>query len=441
MSVGPRAVKGERYASQGGQVIALFALAVIPMLALVGMAVDGGNLFLQRRIAQNAADAAATAGTYALANNQGQAAIQSNITNYAAGNTGPLTSTTVLSSYYIDSNNANIATVSSGAPPANAVGVRVRTQRVFRTYLLQLATVKSLTVQAEAYAQGSTAVTPQPGLTMLNTGATSGTLCNGSANAPFYVNGGIVTMLSGGALNVPTSCNKSIDNNGGAVLNLFGTIGASCASPPCTVNRGLIWPLPGSLPSGSGSDPLASLAAPSAGPTQATPVTCTGATTLSPGVYVGGISVNDSNCELTLSPGIYIMKGGGLSVTRGATLIGNQAMIYNTGANYPTSPATGVGPITLSGTVSSWTPPSSGTYAGILIFQDRTSSAPMTISNSISLDGTGVIYGPQMPLTINSSITLAQLLVGSVAVNGSILAITNSPVLTGVSSGGIHLSG
>jgi len=48
------------------QVIALFAISLVAMLAMVGVAVDGGTLYLQRRTAQNAADAAALAGTRAL---------------------------------------------------------------------------------------------------------------------------------------------------------------------------------------------------------------------------------------------------------------------------------------------------------------------------------------------------------------------------------------
>ena len=50
--------------SQSGQILVLFTLALVFVLVLAtGFVVDGGNAFVQRRIAQNAADFAAVAGT------------------------------------------------------------------------------------------------------------------------------------------------------------------------------------------------------------------------------------------------------------------------------------------------------------------------------------------------------------------------------------------
>src|SRR5947209_6769625 len=48
------------------QVIVLFAIALLAMLAAMGVAIDGGELYVQRRTAQNAADAAALAGSRAM---------------------------------------------------------------------------------------------------------------------------------------------------------------------------------------------------------------------------------------------------------------------------------------------------------------------------------------------------------------------------------------
>ena len=41
----------------------MFALALVGILAMVGLVIDGGYLYVQRRTAQSAADAAALAGT------------------------------------------------------------------------------------------------------------------------------------------------------------------------------------------------------------------------------------------------------------------------------------------------------------------------------------------------------------------------------------------
>ncbi|HEX8230130.1 MAG TPA: TadE/TadG family type IV pilus assembly protein [Chloroflexia bacterium] len=52
---------GRRKAS--GQAMVIIALAMFVLIGLVGLAVDGGSMYLQRRAAQNATDGAALAGT------------------------------------------------------------------------------------------------------------------------------------------------------------------------------------------------------------------------------------------------------------------------------------------------------------------------------------------------------------------------------------------
>jgi hypothetical protein len=53
---------------QGGQILPLFALALVAIVAMVGLVIDGGSAFGQRRGQQNAADLAALAGAVALIN-------------------------------------------------------------------------------------------------------------------------------------------------------------------------------------------------------------------------------------------------------------------------------------------------------------------------------------------------------------------------------------
>lgn len=45
-----------------GQTLVIVALALFALIALVALAIDGGNLMAERRRMQNAADAAALAG-------------------------------------------------------------------------------------------------------------------------------------------------------------------------------------------------------------------------------------------------------------------------------------------------------------------------------------------------------------------------------------------
>ena len=105
------------------------------------------------------------------------------------------------------------------------------------------------------------------------------------------------------------------------------------------------------------------------------------------GIY-SGITLS-GNATLTLNAGIYIIEGGGLSVSGNASVTGSGVMIFNAGSAY--NATTGnyggtYGSITLSGNGTySLSAPTTGTYAGILIFQDRTNAAALTLSGNSTL--------------------------------------------------------
>ena len=61
---------GPRRASEHGQMLTLFALALVAIIGMVGLIIDGSDTFLQRRDQQNVADAAAMAAGYASVNGQ-----------------------------------------------------------------------------------------------------------------------------------------------------------------------------------------------------------------------------------------------------------------------------------------------------------------------------------------------------------------------------------
>lgn len=58
-------MKGKAKISERGQVLVLVAVAIIGMLAILALVLDGGNTYAKRRQAQNAADAGALAGAAA----------------------------------------------------------------------------------------------------------------------------------------------------------------------------------------------------------------------------------------------------------------------------------------------------------------------------------------------------------------------------------------
>lgn len=71
---------------QPGQIIVVFALALVAIIAMVGLVLDGGSAYAQRRSEQNAADLAALAAANDLIVNQGNATWLATARSVAAQN-------------------------------------------------------------------------------------------------------------------------------------------------------------------------------------------------------------------------------------------------------------------------------------------------------------------------------------------------------------------
>jgi hypothetical protein len=149
-------------------------------------------------------------------------------------------------------------------------------------------------------------------------------------------------------------------------------------------------------------DPLSSLPAPTKPATTFSRVQfTTGSQTLNPGTYVGGISVGapQTTANLTLSPGIYYLlgdaSGGGFRFLGLGTLSGSGVLLYNA----PTDPSHTV-TIGSSGggrCTAILSPPTSESYQGLTIFQDRASSNPVLLDHTVQVGTnyfniTGAVY-------------------------------------------------
>jgi hypothetical protein len=77
----PDVRRGER-----GQVLVVFALALVAIVAMTGLVIDGGDTFVRRRDQQNVADQAAMAAGYGYANGGSTSAATSAAWNTAAAN-------------------------------------------------------------------------------------------------------------------------------------------------------------------------------------------------------------------------------------------------------------------------------------------------------------------------------------------------------------------
>jgi hypothetical protein len=153
--------------------------------------------------------------------------------------------------------------------------------------------------------------------------------------------------------------------------------------------------------------------------------------TIQPGIYTS-ISVA-GNARLTMNSGVYIIAGGGFSVSAQASVIGSGVMIFNAGSNYPGTGGT-YGSITLRGNAQcSLSPPTSGTYAGIVLFQPDDNTNSISLSVTANASGTiGTIYAPSAQLSESGSATLGASLVVDTLTISSDGNIVSTPQVGGM---------
>jgi Flp pilus assembly protein TadG len=147
--------------SEQGQSIVLIAVVMVGLLALAGLAIDGGNLFLQRRRVQNAADAGAMAGTRVLAqliigcegsSSANDALVAQAVTEFVAGNGFSTSEGATMTSWYVNADGQRLGLVGAGAIPQPATGVEVQIAAQVSTYFLKVLGIESATFGGEATA-------------------------------------------------------------------------------------------------------------------------------------------------------------------------------------------------------------------------------------------------------------------------------------------------
>src|SRR5262249_19752994 len=132
---------------------------------------------------------------------------------------------------------------------------------------------------------------------------------------------------------------------------------------------------------------------------------------LNPGIYSSIMA--SGTARLTLNAGIYLIEGGGFTVTGSASVSGTGVMLYNTGRNYPNNGGS-FGGLTLSGTRTfSLSAPTSGTYAGVVIYQPSANTRAIALNGTAATGLTGTVYAPAALLTLSGNASLQ----GAVVVN------------------------
>jgi hypothetical protein len=222
-------------------------------------------------------------------------------------------------------------------------------------------------------------------------------LLNPSASGAFTASGNAIFNVPD-SLVVDSSSSTALIASGNASVkaNRIIVVGGDQVSTNVVLN-------PSPVLHGAGvTDPLAFLTAPGVtGSPVAVNLSSQQALTISPGIY-SQIQVS-GQASLTMLKGVYVIAGGGFSVSGSGSVTGNGVMIYNAGSNYSYNPTTGVvtdggtyGSISLggNGTFNLSAPASGQSYTGVILFQARGNTRGLSLSGN-ALSGTlGTIYAP-----------------------------------------------
>ena len=356
-----------------GSAAALVAISLPVLMGVAALALDAGLLFIQKRQAQTMAEAVSTAAAYQLYLN-------------SSNTSGATAAATALASKYGVTATVNIPPTSG--PFANKTGyaqvaITTSSPRVFSA----IWGAGNMSVNANAVAGSGTVPYSTAAILVLSPTGTAVTLSGSAA----------VTAKNGSII-VDSTSNAAVVSSGSSpgpsitapVLDLSGKISYSGTNP----NKATV--------TNSGQpntpDPLAGIAAPSSSgmtvqSNSAISLSGAASTTLNPGVYNGGITMSGSS-SVTLNPGAYYINGGGINMSGPSSITGSGVFIYNTGG----------GAINLSGTGNvSLSPMSSGTYAGITVFQDRSSTTGATMSGAGQISNSGTFYFPDATLTLSGT--------------------------------------
>jgi hypothetical protein len=245
-------------------------------------------------------------------------------------------------------------------------------------------------------------------------------ILSGSANGALTASGNAVLSV-GGILVVDSTSASALSASGNAQVTAGGGIqvagGVSKSGNAVATKTGT---------PATTADPYAWLTAPTPGSTvQSVNLGGSQTQTINAGTY-SSIKVS-GNAVLTMNPGIYIIAGGGVSVTGNAGVMtgsgsspdtGSGVLIVNTGSG------TAYGGIALSGNGTfSLKAPTTGTYQGILILQPRANTRALSLSgNAVAGITSGIVYAPSALLAISGNAKLqsqVSLVVNTLTISGN----------------------
>lgn len=391
-----------------GQALILVIVAMIMIIGALGLGIDVGQMYAQRQMAQAAADAAAQAGAMSMLRGTNVTAanpfgIGTSPASYTCTTTDGVTPCVYARNNGFGGSTADTVTLSY---PATVSGVTlvpyfpaltVSVQRQLRTGLIRfVGGPATTTVTAKATAGIVGTHIPYCILAL-----------NPSAQSAFQV-----TLLASVTLN---GCGIYVNSNSTNAMTVALLSGVSATAIDIVGSfsnfLGSVSPTPVTGAAVVG-DPFAYLQAPTVGSCNFTNYSVGfGTYTLNPGTYCGGINLGIF-AQATFNPGIYVINGGGFTVSDQSTATGTGVMFYLTGSNstYRSATVAALSNAALSA-------PTSGPYTGLLFFQDRSisSGSDAFFGGAASVQLNGSLYFP----TTNVSFAIAN---SSTFINTAIVA-------------------
>jgi Flp pilus assembly protein TadG len=397
----------KRLKDESGQAVVLTLLSMTVLLGFVAFAVDVGLLLRAKRVVQTAADSAAIAGAAELPFGNWLAAARADASQNGVTD---------------GSGGATVAVTNIAGPGGKTNYVQVIATQPQPTFFMKMFNFNSMPVSARAVA----AAVPNPACIY----TLSSTTPNTSDSPP-----GGVDVTGSADLELPTC--GILDNAKGAFA-LHVTGGATLKAKAIGIvgtdtvhNGGVLQPNPPTTGMTAVNDPLSSLVA--AVPTSDYSSGCTSAsitksTTIGPSSPTGFVCYNSlsfpkGSSTITLNPGLYIFNGaGGLNVASGTILNGTGVTFYFVnGASFTIS----------NGAVANLTAPTSGTYSGLLFYQDSGDLAADSFTGGSTGPVSGIFYLPSANLTLaNGTATTftVDLVVGSLKMSGNATLAPYAPL-------------
>lgn len=355
-----------------GNVTIIYSVAFAVLAGIAGIAIDFARSELRRAELQGAADSAALAGVNSYINDvytkkkgQGDSSTRATTTidNYIVQNTPDYA--------------AKVAVSFSSAPPS----AEVKLSEFGRQTLSAMIGAAPVDIHVTAKAIASTK-SDAACVIALDSSASPG-----------------ITFKMSGSMRAE-GC--AVWSNSSQSISLEGSgSGVATATQFCAAGGAVAGTISFSVPPESNcppvKDPFANTEMPAVGACSFTDFNAGGGGTvyLDPGVYCGGIKFT-GQADIQLAPGVYVVKDGPFTMVGGSTVTGSGVTFVLTGTDAGLKFG-GASSIHITG-------PTSGAYAGIAIFGDRTS--PVTTSElrgANSLDIEGVIYLPNQDLTFSGN--------------------------------------